>query len=202
MRTNLPQAVRPLLSAHYPLSYAGTLITPGLLSHISTIRDKASDSVKEPDPEATSVLCIGIGLPPVSKKLVACIQAGEYIDMAELLPDCLGISTGLANRDDKQATRPRRRQVTNILEWIQCFGIYVAVLTLKYPDRIQDLLGYKVEACMEYNCEAWLGYDCRFRQDAAASSNTVWALFAEPNAAVALSGLTLLNEPILFPYSH
>ena len=98
--------------------------------------------------------------------------------MAELLLDRLGISTGLANRDDKQATRSKRRQVTNILEWIQCFGIYVAVLTLKHPDRIQDLLGYQaliVEACMEYNCEAWLGYDRRFRQDAAASSNTVWA---------------------------
>ena len=118
MCTNLPQAVRPLLPARYPLPYAGTLITPGLLSHISTIRDKASDSVKEPDPEATSVLCIGLGLTPVPKKLVTHIQAGEY--MAELLPDRLGISTGLANREDKQATRPRRRQVTNILEWHLC----------------------------------------------------------------------------------
>lgn len=45
----------------------------------------------------------------------------------------------------------------NILEWIQCFGIYVAVLMQKHPNRIQDLLGYQtliVEACMEYNCEA------------------------------------------------
>ena len=98
--------------------------------------------------------------------------------MAELLPDRLGISTGPVNRDDKQTIKPRRHQVTNILEWIQCFGIYVAVLTLKHPDRIQDLLGYQaliVEACMEYNCEVWLGYDRRFRQDAAASSNAVWA---------------------------
>ena len=93
--------------------------------------------------------------------------------MAKLLPDHLGISTGLANRDDKQTIKPRRRQVTNILEWIQWFGIYVAVLTLKHPDHIQDLLGYQpliVKACMEYNCETWLGYD---RRDAAASSNTV-----------------------------
>ena len=28
---------------------------------------------------------------------------------------------------------------------------------------------------MEYNCEAWLGYDHRFRQDAAALTNAVWA---------------------------
>ena len=124
------------------------------------------------------MLSIGNGLPPVPKKLVARIQAGEYIDMAELLPDRLGISAGAITKDDKQNNKPKRRQVTNILEWIQCFGIYMAVLTLKHPDRIQDLLGYQaliVEACMEYNCEAWLGYDRRFRQNAAASVSTVWA---------------------------
>ena len=95
--------------------------------------------------------------------------------MAELVPDRLDISTGLANREDKQSIKPRCCQVTNILEWIRCFRICVAVLTLKHLDRIQDLLGYQaliVEACMEYNCEAWLGYDQRFWQDAAASSNT------------------------------
>ena len=98
--------------------------------------------------------------------------------MAELLPDHLGISTSPTNRDEKQTTKLKRRQVTNILEWVQCFGIYTAVLTLKQPNRIQDLLGYQaliVEACMEYNCEAWLGYNRRFRQDAAASPTTVWA---------------------------
>ena len=124
------------------------------------------------------MLSIGAGLPPVPKKLVVHIQAGEYINMAELLPDHLGISTSPTNRDEKQTTKLKRRQVTNILEWVQCFGIYTAVLTLKQPNRIQDLLGYQaliVEACMEYNCEAWLGYDRRFQQDAAASPTTVWA---------------------------
>ena len=57
----------------------------------------------------------------------------------------------------------------NILEWTQCFGIYVAVLTLNHLDRLQDLLGYQeliVKACMKCNFEAWLGYDRRFRLDA------------------------------------
>ena len=52
----------------------------------------------------------------MQKKLVAHIQAEGYIDMAELLPDRLGISTGLVNREDKQSIKPRRCQVTNILE--------------------------------------------------------------------------------------
>jgi hypothetical protein len=123
--------------------------------------------------DAGAVLSIGPGLPPVAR-----IQAGEFIDMAELLPDCLGIST-TPSKDDKQATKQKRRQVTNILEWTQCFSIYVAVLTQKHTDRIQDLLGYQaliVETCMEYNSEAWLGYDRRFRQNAAATpGGTIWA---------------------------
>ena len=129
------------------------------------------------DTDATSVLSIGAGLPPVPSELVTRIQAGKFIDMAELLPDRLGVSATPC-KDDKQSAKQKRRQVTNILEWIQCFGIYVAVLTQKHPDRIQDLLGYQiliVEACMEYNCEAWLGYDRRFRQNAAVSPGTVWA---------------------------
>ena len=83
------------------------------------------------------MLSVGAGLPPVPKKLVARIQAGEYVDMAELLPDRLSVSAGPVTKDDKQSSKPKRRQVTNILEWIQCFGIYVAVLTLKHPGQMR-----------------------------------------------------------------
>ena len=84
----------------------------------------------------------------------------------------------LSDKDVKQPFKTKRRQVTNITEWVQCYSIYVAVLTSKYPDKIQDLMGYQaliIEACMEYGSEAWLGYDRRFRQMAAASPGTQWA---------------------------
>ena len=103
-----------------------------LLQHIATITKKSDSDPKNTD--ASALLSIGPGLPPVSNKLVMHIQADEFIDMAELLPDRLGIST-TPGKDDKQATKQKRRQVTNILEWIQCFSIYVAVLTQKHPDH-------------------------------------------------------------------
>lgn len=68
--------------------------------------------------------------------------------------------------------------MTDILEWVQCFGIYMAAVALKQPERIQDLLGYQtiiVEACMEYTNNNWLGYDRRFRKEAATSPKKVWA---------------------------
>jgi hypothetical protein len=104
--------------------------------------------------------------------------------MAEHLPDRMGVTTAPLfgnEKDEKQPVKTKRRQgrqVTNILEWVQCYSIYVAVLTAKHPQKILDLLGYQaviVEACLEYGNDSWLGYDRRFRQMAAASPDTVWA---------------------------
>ena len=72
-------------------------------------------------PDMSSVLSIGAGLPPVPLKLVKRIQVGEFIDMSELLPDRLGINAGPPLDGDKEEKRTKRRQVANILEWVQCF---------------------------------------------------------------------------------
>ena len=54
-------------------------------------------------------------------------------------------------REGRQATmEDQEASVTSILEWVQCFGIYIDVIAAKHPERIQDLLGYQaliIEAC-------------------------------------------------------
>ena len=105
-------------------------------------------------------------LQPVPHKLVMKIQAGEFVDMAELLPDQLGSSTSIPtsqSEEDKPPTKPKRKQVTNILEWVQCFNIYIAVISTKSPSHVKDLLGYQtliIQASMEYRGDGWLGYKC------------------------------------------
>ena len=154
----------------------GVLPNPGSLDHLQTLN---AGGKKAPP----AGLSIGAGLPPVPQKLVAKIQSGEFVDMAELLPDRMGLSAArndLATdeKEGKQGSKSKRRQVTNILEWVQCFSIYMAVVSEKHPDRIKDLLGYQaliVEARMEYDSETWLGYDRRFRQTVAATPDAVWA---------------------------
>ena len=101
--------------------------------------------------EATAILSIDTGLPPVPFKLVKCIQAGEFPDVAELLPDRLGIQTESTDKNDKKPTL-KKHQVTGILEWVPRYCIYTAVVLAKYPEQSQDMLGYMaliVEACME-----------------------------------------------------
>ena len=162
----------------------GIILKSAELDHLRKIgTNEGSKSRQEEDepPKAEGPLAIAAGLPPVPQRLVARIQAGEFIDMAELLPDRLGVSAGPSldgDKEERQGQKPKQRQVTNILEWVQCFGIYMSVLTKKAPDRIQDLLGYQgliLEARMEYAGDGWLGYDRRFRQRAAANPDAVWA---------------------------
>ena len=154
----------------------GQLPKKGLLSHIATLKGKDPQTADEDSGVTTLPPVISIG-PPVPQKLV---QAGEFVDMAELLPDCMGVTIAplfADDKDEKQLVKTKRRQVTNILKWVQCYSIYVVVLTAKHPKKILDLLGYQaliVEACLEYGSDSWLGYDRRFRQMAAASPDTVW----------------------------
>ena len=91
--------------------------------------------------EAMATLSIDTGLPPVPFKLVKRIQAGEFLNVAELLPDRLGIRTESTDKDDKKLTL-KKRQVTGILEWVPRYCIYTAVELAKYPEQNQDMLGY------------------------------------------------------------
>ena len=121
---------------------------------------------------------MGAGLPSVPARLVTRIEAGEFIDMAELSPNKLGLTKSTLNNDQAKPSKPRCRTVTNILEWTQCFARYLAVICRKQPEQMPDMLDYLIliiEANMEYKGETWLGYDRRFRQRVASDHSTVWS---------------------------
>ena len=117
----------------------------------------------------------GAGLPPVPSKLVKRIQDSEFTDMSELTIDCLSMSLP---EETCKPSQSRRRPVTSIIEWTQCFTNYIAILTQAQPERTIDLLGYQhliLEAHLEYSGDGWAVYDRRFRQIATTRSGTPWA---------------------------
>ena len=70
------------------------------------------------------------GLPPVPHKLVARIFRGEFVDMAELLHDNLEAqrrSSSIPANNSSLGYNPARarREVPDLLSWVQCFGIYM-----------------------------------------------------------------------------
>ena len=90
--------------------------------------------------------------------------------MGDLIPTHLGL--------DNTACSKLRRSVTNISEWLQAFAVYVSLIVKKQPHRVPDLIGYQIlilEASNEYRNDCWLGYDRRFRQQAASRSNCKWS---------------------------
>ena len=95
-------------------------------------------------------------------KLAEKIQSGEYVNMPELLPDQLGASS------DTKPQGPKKRVISSILEWVQCFSISISVITLKEHQWTPDLLSYMnliIEAHLEYSGDAWQVYGQRFRQE-------------------------------------
>ena len=155
----------------------GDLPPPGSVQGLRILGDAAPYATSMVSTRIDSVT-IGAGLPPIPAKLVSRIEAGKYINMTELLPDKLGILRTAASDDSFKTTRPRRKALSGILEWIQSFAIYMAVVCRKQPHRIQDLLGYQtliVEASLEYQGDSWVGYDRRFRQRAATNPSLLWA---------------------------
>ena len=138
-----------------------------------------SDTANADKPGDVTPFTLGKGLPPVPAKLVAKIPKGDFVDMAELLRDNM----------EAERRRPRassgdplsgssRRQVPDLLSWIQCFWMYAAVVTSKHPDKTKQLLAYQtmiVREARRCGGKGWLAYDSMFRQQAILSPNCDWS---------------------------
>ena len=107
--------------------------------------------------------------------------------MSDLLCDHLGSMRS----EEQRLSNTKRRTITNILEWIKCFCIYMAVVSRRNHQKIPEMLAYLtliIEAHMEYAGDAWLGYDRRFRQRAAADPGMSWATIDPTFWSLAFSG--------------
>ena len=137
---------------------------------IKGMQEKERVAKKKEEPQKPFLL--SEGLPPVPAKLVTRIQKGEFIDMAELLQDNLEAQrrgalqeSGSASASPSQS-RPRR-EIPDLLSWVQCFGMYTAVMASKYPERVHKLLAYQtliVREARRCGGRGWLSYDTVFRQ--------------------------------------
>ena len=127
----------------------------------------------------TGAVVLGEGLPPVPAKLVAKILKEEFVDMAELLRDNIEAERRRCGSDtSSNQTRPPRREIPDILSWLQCFGVFAGVVASKHPDRVPQLLAYQTTIVREARrCGGvgWQAYDTMFRQHAATNAFVDWS---------------------------
>ena len=91
--------------------------------------------------------------------------------MAELLRDNLEAQRRGALHESPSTSSSNvgrhRREVPDLLSWVQCFGIYAAVVASRYPERVQKLLAYQtliIREARRCGGRGWLSYDSYFRQ--------------------------------------
>ena len=119
---------------------------------------------------------VGPGRPPIPPKLVEQIQQGEFIDLADLLPDSLR-DNELPQElllDNQHLLIPKRAQkweVRDVVTWVDCWTAYSLVLLSGRPDRAVELLKYQDVIIRTYRSfprsDVWLRYERNFRGKAA-----------------------------------
>ena len=71
-----------------------------------------------------------------------------------------------------------KKPIRDVLTWVQCFNIYIAVVAKKHPDMVPEMLAYMLivlRAQREYEDPAWRLYDEAFLDKAAATGNRKWS---------------------------
>ena len=153
---------------------------------------RAPNRTNLPSSQEHQPVAIGEGLPPIPGKLVKKIESGLYVELGELLPDYLSATNAMGNiADAPKVSKPVTRPTLSIIEWVQSFGIYTAVLSKSQPHRVADLLGYQtliLQAHQEFQGDFWLRYDRTFRQKAATVKNIKWATMYTTLWSLAFSG--------------
>ena len=120
----------------------------------------------------------GEGLPPVPSKLAEKIRRWEFIEMSEMLPEFWTQARFDEAESKPPVARRRRRQVTEIFTWVQCFCTYVSVLSSKSPEVVPELMAYLVtitRVSQDFSGLAWVRYDAAFRRQAAITGNRRWS---------------------------
>lgn len=90
-----------------------------------------------------------------------------------------------ASKDDEasgssiQGQQPRRRKkVTEITVWLQCYGLYVSVLASEHPQAIPELMAYMItmlRVSQDFAGSAWVNYNSAFRRQADITGDQKWS---------------------------
>ena len=123
------------------------------------------------------------GFPPVPAKLVGKFLRLEFVDMTELLRNNIEAKRRQGRQRETTgvpAKQQHRREIPDILSWIQCFGtyMYVSVVASKFPERVSGMLAYQTTLVREARrCGGggWAAYDMAFRQQAATDKECDWS---------------------------
>ena len=117
------------LIPHLPTSIALNQVPPARqLQHIIQFSEPLVPTNALHNPNSVTQICcpvlLGRQIPPISPKLVKKTIEGQYVDMAQLRPEHLE-ALNAADEDHSKFSQSGPKEISNILDWVQAFCIYV-----------------------------------------------------------------------------
>ena len=120
------------------------------------------------------------GLPTLPRKQVEKVWRLEYVDMEEFLPAPRSLRLAEQGKPSSlqflalQQHRFQRR-VTDIMTWVRCFTLFMAVLSQRSPGMVPDMMAH-LHTVLRLQQKAtsqlaWLEYDIQFRMELASSTD-------------------------------
>ena len=185
----------PSTSVVWSSDSIGSTLEPGFTSLPSTL-PSSLDTVAHPlgiglaslplPGNVLSPFIVGPGYAPVPAKTVNAIVTGKFINLGDLLPDN---ALALDEVTEPQllldgrlvltgAARKPRKEIRDILSWVEAFTVFSVILGSHSPHRWRDLASYKLlilRTYRQFSGSAWCDYDKAFRQHAAAVKLTDWS---------------------------
>ena len=155
-------------------SASNTSIVARLMSELHGKSDHAKVS-------SSNLCATGEGLPALPKKCVDKILAGEFVDFADL-PPAKGRVKASTHAIEGQVVvvhtadlLENRKLIPDLATWVQCFGVYSAIIISKEPEWAKNLLAYMalIAKCSQW--PSWIVYDLNFLQEAAESGQKDWS---------------------------
>ena len=127
---------------------------------------------------APAVVCRGEGVLPVPERVEKKLLNLEFVEMKELLPESWLVEEEETCRFTQSLPKRRSGPVTDILQWLQCFGTMVGVLSQKFPMMVPDLMAYQstiIKCSRDFDGLAWAQYDRAYRRQAAQTKDLRWS---------------------------
>ena len=132
---------------------------------------------------------LGESLPVVPAKLVKRILKGDFVDMSELLKDNMGVERRRALGEEDRGMgsslmgKVSRREVPDLLSWLQCYGMYAAVVCSQHPEKVKEMWTYQTTMIREARrCggRGWALYDSAFRHRWRPSQRLIFPVSTSP----------------------
>ena len=116
--------------------------------------------------------------PPIPAKLVRRVQAMEFVEMRELLPDNIALAERMESLPSraKAAKDAETREITAFPTWVAAFTTYIAIVAEAHPSRVKDMCAYMrllTREALKYGGRGWATYDAVFRRNRA-GTDTPW----------------------------